>query len=1365
MGIPLADFWPLVDSFISELAGTLQGLEDPSQVVILSLTNGSTIAELAFVPARRQSSFPAGVKDSIVLALWNGQVWLPSIYGLVSIEVPGHDPVCILPRSPQLEATSKTKPSSVGPEAKSEGSPPVAGPQPIFSVNESTTGLLTTTYVDVQFSRPCQGVGVIRDCGPSGCQLKLGSNLKLMAGLNESHVALQVTHTETGNADVDVSGALLNGTAMNDLTAANWTAINELAASSTGRFAVNVTIAEEICRDASGIASTSSGLLLTGNTTASGGKRENKLVVTLRYTISPSCGNGDKSYLRTAIYLGDDRVQPRLTSTVGSFSKDRRVPVFVDLSGEVVKIFNASAFTVIGGYVEDNITTSLDGTWFNITLVIDESATVTIYLEEGALYDGLSGAPSRRSNTLSITHVPGDALTDAVSEVGATVKTVLGVVAVTSTVAGVMSSLGMISPAGVITASPATPTGMLGGIGHLQTIAMVSNLPMELPGSFQETTERWHWLNLNFFRPWDSSICGTHEGDEATAGVATNNTTTDDVGGGGPKEVVQGAWAWLQDGAVTAPVELAQPDQGTPRTSQVALMTAECTWDIALQILFWAVILVIALLVIHKLVIRGWHKMFPRAALPELLRFPRIELYLLIIIAPPLAQAGALLISASSPLAIVFGVLMLLAGPCAIFCLALFIMIRHVLRGQATEFKQESIPPPVRPAWMRPLERVWYALFGYPVNAQWQDIDHRRAVLSRFGPLFESFKGPVQDVGQTQSPGDEKNSCWGRWMGWNERIGQQLGTSYAVVEIFKRVFVAFMLGISGKEDDDGSGSQHWGAWVQVTTVLCVLAVQLAVLVRRRPFIDRFMQASETLAVACEVQLFIIILLLLAEVGNKSRVSNALEVTMHLSILCNLLAQMYESAVLFISGLQVFRRRLMQARQRIRFDSFLLKGKSAVNMVSSLRQTSRQFLRVWTYANTLFEDGNGIKADAPVSGMPLTITSLAKHGDAPMATAPACKCADSQGHEQRNGIGHHSNQDSAPAVCPKCSAAHKDAQSDEEAFVAELGEIAADYPPRDDTTAGRDASYVPPLLSVATARLHTVPLHAQGYAPPFTPASSVALTTIFDASRSSQVDDAAPQLLQMPRDMLGGHQSTGEDEHGLGTASLNIEQVLLREKEGASRLSGEMPQPCGNEDVGGDQPLIAGTSGSTLPSRRSIKLRIRLAVSESDFKSRMPQFLDALSSQLNNKGANLNVVQVSAASPPPVATLSQWPHSKALSPEQVGTCSNVDTRREQPGTASDTWTALRSEPSSGNSGSTLPPRRSIKLRARLSISENDFRSRMSQFLDALSSQLPDIKADVNIVQVSAVSPARPVLRPPRRRHSEGMLVSKPYYYGM
>eukprot|EP00899_Mesostigma_viride_P022481 jgi/Mesvir1/3417/Mv11921-RA.4 len=941
LAIPLAEFDPIVTKFMFDLAnGGLDGLDDTMQVAILNLRGGeSTIADLAFVPPSGLLSFPPAPFVSISMALRNGRVTLPEFYGVWSVEVPGYTPVCVLPGN-------KTN----NPATDSSG-PAVLFSQPA----KKTSGLQTTTSVDVTFSHPCQGIKVIPDCGPAGCRLELSYNASLVAGLDRTGYAFRATYVDTGSISLPENKTLANGTVLN----------GTVATMTVGTFGVRLTMAGGICRDAAGQASGEGELFIGGLETATvlDEQRKNKLEVTIWYTFQPTCGRGgdDNGYLRTVMYLGDDRPQPRLISRVGSSTSIRRVFLLMDLSGDVVKDFNASAFTVTAGKVEDNFTISTDHSQFEITLVLDGSSTATIYLAEGALQN-LAGMPSRRSNILYITHTDTNPIALADNTVGTTVGSVLGLLAVANMMSALFSSLGLLTPlvqAGTTAVAPMMAvTGVTAGLpallGHLQMVEMTGDLNMELPDGYRSTTNQLSWLNLEFGMPWGGSTCGSDDDDNVSAPAAGNSTSngTDGVVVG----VVRKAWAWVGDNRVET-IDTVRPDQRDPNFIEKRLVsTAVCGWDIFLQVLLWASVLIIVGLVLHILCIKAWQWQFPETATPEMLLFPRAELYLVFVIIPPLTQAGAFLISEHKPAAVAIGVVVLLIGPGTFLYFSLRnVLIRHVFGGTTVHFKHSLIVPPIRPEWVRPLERVWYALVGVPMKGCWHDVCNRETVVARFGPLFENFKGPHLGVGPLHPSIDDEGGCCGNGVG-TERLGGYLRTSYGLIELLKKVLLSFLLGVFGPAASSNEsvghsdGSKKVGRWVQVATGLFILLLQLIILVREKPFINRFVQAAETLAVTCEVQLFVILLFLVGEWGNKSVLSNALIITMQLTILFNLISQVFLVLINCMSGWAVFKRRLKQAKTRIQFGTPRMAGKRA-RCCSNLGEAIRQ---LWLDAHTPYD---------------------------------------------------------------------------------------------------------------------------------------------------------------------------------------------------------------------------------------------------------------------------------------------------------------------------------------------------------------------------------------------------------------------------
>eukprot|EP00899_Mesostigma_viride_P022485 jgi/Mesvir1/3420/Mv11922-RA.1 len=877
LAIPLAEFDPIVTKFMFDLAnGGLDGLDNDAgchpkpkgrRVHHRRLGIRATL-RAPLLPTCRFCQHIHGAKEwpcdiARILRVW-------------SVEVPGYTPVCVLPGN-------KTN----NPATDSSG-PAVLFSQPA----KKTSGLQTTTSVDVTFSHPCQGIKVIPDCGPAGCRLELSYNASLVAGLDRTGYAFRATYVDTGSISLPENKTLANGTVLN----------GTVATMTVGTFGVRLTMAG-----------------------------------------------------------GDDRPQPRLISRVGSSTSIRRVFLLMDLSGDVVKDFNASAFTVTAGKVEDNFTISADNSQFEITLVLDGSSTATIYLAEGALQN-LAGMPSRRSNILYITHTATNPIALADNTVGTTVGSVLGLLAVANMMSALFSSLGLLTPlvqAGTTAVAPMMAvTGVTAGLpallGHLQMVEMTGDLNMELPDGYRSTTNQLSWLNLEFGMPWGGSTCGSDDDDNVSAPAAGNSTSngTDGVVVG----VVRKAWAWVGDNRVET-IDTVRPDQRDPNFIEKRLVsTAVCGWDIFLQVLLWASVLIIVGLVLHILCIKAWQWQFPETATPEMLLFPRAELYLVFVIIPPLTQAGAFLISEHKPAAVAIGVVVLLIGPGTFLYFSLRnVLIRHVFGGTTVHFKHSLIVPPIRPEWVRPLERVWYALVGVPMKGCWHDVCNRETVVARFGPLFENFKGPHLGVGPLHPSIDDEGGCCGNGVG-TERLGGYLRTSYGLIELLKKVLLSFLLGVFGPAASSNEsvghsdGSKKVGRWVQVATGLFILLLQLIILVREKPFINRFVQAAETLAVTCEVQLFVILLFLVGEWGNKSVLSNALIITMQLTILFNLISQVFLVLINCMSGWAVFKRRLKQAKTRIQFGTPRMAGKRA-RCCSNLGEAMRQ---LWLDAHTPYD---------------------------------------------------------------------------------------------------------------------------------------------------------------------------------------------------------------------------------------------------------------------------------------------------------------------------------------------------------------------------------------------------------------------------
>eukprot|EP00899_Mesostigma_viride_P010804 jgi/Mesvir1/19725/Mv09980-RA.1 len=821
MTIPLAGFTQRVEEFMAALAGqALPGLVNSTQIVILSAVSGSTILTLAIIPAEGKRSFDPNDRGTLIAALHMGRVFLPDVFGLDSITLPdtGRPPVCTLPRE--------------------AGKPPIDGSPPVpkffpFQPSNVTTDGIVITRVDVSFSRPCQGADVIPFCGDVGCLLKLpgpGSHV------NITDYKLQETYT----ADYVVQVAYVEEPAMANMTKQT--------------FGVRLKIAGGICRDAMGNLSTDGDYSITGlvSTTEEGRLLKNKLLLTLNYTISPKCTHGDVGYRRLAIDLGKDQpVKPKFlrVSPMDSITSDTLVYIMLDLSGNAVMAFDKSAFTITNCVVE-KINSSKDYTQHSITLKIDESATATIRLEEGALRD-LAGKNCSASEVLSITHVfVGTALTNVTEAVGP----VLGLVGATNALATVVSSLGAAGTGG---------PGLLAGLSHLQVLSMLGDLAMDLPPEVNACVNSISWMNLRFWIPWKRSLCSNHTFDEEpgdSLATSTHANSTRSL-----MQYVEIVWGFVNSTYGSEAINIARPDYDRGLTQELLTSLApDCGLDVALAIVLLGVVGMAFVAAMHRAINKLVFWFFPESDMPQLLHFPRLELLAFKFIALPFSQASAFLISSKprSIVAVIFGIVLLLLGPCALLYVTMRTIFSVIARKSA-EFEQEKAPPqPVHPAWMRFLERTWSALFGAPIGGSWRDTVPGSRFVARYGSIFEDFKGLQGSTEQEHRTSDEAGSWRARRSGWSKRMGRHLQTSYKAVELSKSIFLGVVLGIYGPAGSNNK-EHKGGAWVQVAAGLSLVAAHLAILAWNKPYISRLSQAAETLSVTCELQLFVILLLLLA----------------------------------------------------------------------------------------------------------------------------------------------------------------------------------------------------------------------------------------------------------------------------------------------------------------------------------------------------------------------------------------------------------------------------------------------------------------------------------------------------------------------
>eukprot|EP00899_Mesostigma_viride_P004607 jgi/Mesvir1/14147/Mv21724-RA.1 len=996
-------------------------------------------------------------------------------------------------------------------------------------------------------------------------------------------------------------------------------------------FGVRLKIAGGICRDAMGNFSMDGDYSITGlvSTTEEGRLLKNKLLLTLNYTISPKCTHGDVGYRRLAIDLGEDQpVKPKFlrVSPMDSITSDTLVYIMLDLSGNAVMAFDKSALTITNCVVE-KINSSKDYTQHSITLKIDESATATIRLEEGALRD-LAGKNCSASEVLSITHVfVGTALTNVTEAVGP----VLGLVGAANALATVVSSLGAAGTGG---------PGLLAGLSHLQVLSMFGDLAMDLPPEFNDCVKKMSWMNLRFWRPWKGTLCSNRTSDEELGDSLATYTSTDANATRSLMQYVEIVWGFVNSTLGSEAINIARPDYDRGFSQEfLTSLAPDCGLDVALAIVLWGVVGIAFVAAMHKAINILVFWFFPKSDTPHLLHFPRLELLAFKFIALPFSQASAFLISSKprSIVAVIFGIVLLLLGPCALLYVTLRTIFSVIARKSA-EFEQEKAPPqPVHSAWMHFLERIWSALFGAPIGGSWRDTVPGSRFVARYGSIFEDFKGLQGSTEQEHRTSDEAGSCLARRSGWSKRMGRHLQTSYKAMELSKSIFLGVVLGIYGPAGSNNK-EHKGGAWVQVAAGLSLVAAHLAILAWNKPYISRLSQAAETLSVTCELQLFVILLLLLAGWGDKVRVSRALIIAAGLAIVTSLLSQSFELwRKLYRFGVWLIRNAILLLMKRSGDVQRVVKADDKRwHWWSWWSSRSDKFRRVWVgnllYANKrtgkVELDDSHPEDDHPSTDMLLSAQRLMPPS---LLMSPVVEPLIVYGNilhglsRTMSEIQSSSDSDQLVVTVATPGMQHGEPGEKETVLAGSSGGGSknAPQPPSNETIASNRLSE-----NNSNAQTCAAPPKAlqpgvsltDGSAPP---SAVTALSRALDDmnQESNCVEESSPlqcggQLAHGPRHAFAvGHGRDGSCRVPPSeSCELEDDQTIADNKATAST----------------QRPADA-SPGSAASTSRPVKLGIHLQISDTDFQTRMPQLLDAIASQLAIDKSCLRVKNASVAS--------------------------------------------------------------------------------------------------------------------------------------
>lgn len=312
--------------------------------------------------------------------------------------------------------------------------------------------------------------------------------------------------------------------------------------------------------------------------------------------------------------------------------------------------------------------------------------------------------------------------------------------------------------------------------------------------------------------------------------------------------------------------------------------------------MFWIGVVGGALILMHILMVLflRWRT---RGPIRGALTIPRFELYLLILIIPGLCQASAFAIRGGSPVGIAVGGL-LLAVPTIFLTSILVFLIYGVFMGALVQYKEFRYEVH-RHGYVQPQKGhgIINLVAGSGFPGKWvRDSRLAPSFLPRYGLIFEDHKGPptilvhkqpqslrhsFKRSGSTTENGDSEVSNDVVQVSDAHRILGDARAAYILVDLSRRVALGLLFGFFPESDR---------SWSQVGVVLGVTVVQLVYLLVVKPFRRRGVQVVETIALLCELGVFLAAVALLAK-GSPTDLNYGVGIFMLVLLMLSFVAQL------------------------------------------------------------------------------------------------------------------------------------------------------------------------------------------------------------------------------------------------------------------------------------------------------------------------------------------------------------------------------------------------------------------------------------------------------------------------------------------
>uniref|UniRef100_A0A7I4EM59 Bacterial Ig-like domain-containing protein n=1 Tax=Physcomitrium patens TaxID=3218 RepID=A0A7I4EM59_PHYPA len=597
-------------------------------------------------------------------------------------------------------------------------------------------------------------------------------------------------------------------------------------------------------------------------------------------TVTNRYGTPLPTNISTTFFYDTGRPQVQISTTFRTKTKDTVLPFVVQFTEPVFR-FNSSDVAISGGNLRSF--KEIDKSTYILEVTAIDNELVTVSVPENQTVD-VAGNYNLASPNSQVRHY----------------TTPLVSVLISSLITVGLSSTAMVSVAISISSATLEAVGavsaqkiddprrnLLGLLGHLQILALSGWLAVSLPAEYLEVTVGLRWLIPHMDTPWQRrDVLNTGTSNQTTTSTILQNVIS------GRRRLLEinerlgnlqhnmhrgrelGANSTLDGPAMEASdYELYFLQRHTPNKGaleSVLISNKYNGWQEFQRNMFWIGVVGGGAILLHILIVLflRWRT---RALIKGALIIPRFELYLLILAIPGLSQASAFIIRHGSRVSIAVGGL-LLSVPVAFLIAVLVFLIYGIFMGrlvQYEEFRYEvqshGYVQPQKPHGLVNL----VAGAGFP--GKWVRNNHLASTFrSRYGLIFEDFKGPptilvhkraqnlrltIKRAGSTmKSPDSNDGSNDTVEVSDAPRVLGDARAAYILVDLSRRITLGLLFGLYPLSDH---------SWSQVGVIVGITAFQFVYLVVIKPFRRRGVQMVETIALLCELGVFVAGMVLLA----------------------------------------------------------------------------------------------------------------------------------------------------------------------------------------------------------------------------------------------------------------------------------------------------------------------------------------------------------------------------------------------------------------------------------------------------------------------------------------------------------------------